>query len=156
MERENGSCLQLRPSIFFRVQSLKCVITWGCWRGVRPCQRTRLRRRAPPLPIRAGRSQWNATVPLCFFSCCLMISSCEEGTLNFFSSPFPPPNQFFFFCSPVLVVSSLKSEKELTGSVESVTHRKSPGGSDPEVWQAREAPAESGQPGLFIFSPQGG
>lgn len=29
MERENGSCSELRPSIFFRVQSLKCVITRG-------------------------------------------------------------------------------------------------------------------------------
>ena len=29
MERENGSCSELRPSIFFRVQSLNCVITRG-------------------------------------------------------------------------------------------------------------------------------
>lgn len=43
MERENGSCSQLRPSIFFRVQSLKCVITRGCRRGVSPCQRAGLR-----------------------------------------------------------------------------------------------------------------
>lgn len=43
MERENGSCSQLRPSIFFRVQSLKCVITRGCRRGVSPCQGAGLR-----------------------------------------------------------------------------------------------------------------
>lgn len=68
MERENGSCSELRPSIFFRVQSLKCVITRGCCRGVGPCQRTGLRLCFLLLPVRTGRSQWDSDLLLFLFS----------------------------------------------------------------------------------------
>lgn len=93
MERENGSCSQLRPSIFFRVQSLKCVITWGCRRGVRPCQRTRLRLRSPAFANQGRREPMGRHLTALFCSC-LMISSCEEGAFNFF----PPSLSFPFLC----------------------------------------------------------